>query len=247
MTKPPKQAPPRFMIVQRRPGRVQWLWPALGAVWVASLVLCWAWSVHRVAPGLPRLHQELQAARTQLRREHAGVETLRQREATLALSDRISRVANKEMEAALAAREDEIAELRADVAFYERLVGATAPKKGLNVHSTRFTREDGGNWRYAIVLTQNLDRDAVSLGELRFDIEGVHEGQLATIGWDRLHQAPSAPAREYSFRYFQQIEGSVMLPQGFTPQRVRVSMRGDDVSMEQVLAWNGANNDNGDS
>lgn len=247
MAKLPKKPPPRFMIVQRRSGRGPWLFVWLGAAWAISLTACWAWSLHRVAPQMPQIQQALQTTRLQLQHHRSTAEELQQREATLALSDRISRVANKEMQSALAEREDEIAELRADVAFYERLVGATAPKKGLNVHSTRFNREPGGNWRYAIVLTQNLDRDVVSLGELRFDIEGVHQGQLATIGWDQLHQAPSAPAQDYSFRYFQQLQGSVMLPPDFTPQRVRVSMRGDDVAMEQILAWNGTTDKNGDS
>ncbi|MEG3194101.1 DUF6776 family protein, partial [Lysobacter sp. D1-1-M9] len=41
----------------------------------------------------------------------------------------------------------------------------------------------------------------------------------------------------YSFRYFQQLDGSVMLPAGFTPQRVRVSLRGRDASLDQAIAW----------
>ncbi len=28
-----------------------------------------------------------------------------------------------------------------------------------------------------------------------------------------------------------------MLPEGFTPQRVRVSLRGDGTSLEQTLPW----------
>ncbi len=238
MAKSPQQAPPRFVIVQRQPARGPWLLVALGALWAGSLVGCWTFAVHRVAPGMSNLRQALETARQELQTRRSSGEALQQREATLLVSDRISRVANREMQSALAEREDEIAELRADVAFYERLVGSTAPKKGLNVHSTRFTREDGGNWRYEIVLTQNLDREVVSLGELRFDIEGVHDGQLATIGWDRLHQAPSAPAQDFSFRYFQQLEGSVMLPNDFTPQRVRVSMRREGRATEHILAWN---------
>jgi hypothetical protein len=49
----------------------------------------------------------------------------------------------------------------------------------------------------------------------------VRAGKLARIGWDELHQKQGAPAQAYSFRYFQQLEGSVILPAGFVPQRVR--------------------------
>jgi len=53
-------------------------------------------------------------------------------------------------------------------------------------------------------------------------------------------QQPAAPAQAYSFRYFQQLRGSVMLPEGFTPQRVRVSLRGDGAALEQTLPWGSA-------
>ncbi|MEG3191512.1 DUF6776 family protein [Lysobacter sp. D1-1-M9] len=251
MSNAPRKAPPSFVIVQRQPRRRWLLWLAVAVAWVMSLAAVWA-SCGYFAPERPagesaalhRLHQQL----GHYQERH---EALKQRVATLKRSDQISRVANKEIQSALAEREDEIADLRADVAFYERLVGATAPKKGLNVHSSRFEREVGGTWRYQIVLTQTLNRNAISLGELRFSVEGVYDGKLASIGWDELHQKRAAPGQDYSFRYFQQIEGSVMLPPGFTPQRVRVSLRGDGAAVDQTLAWttsdNGATASSGDS
>ncbi len=118
---------------------------------------------------------------------------------SLARSDQISRVANHEMQGALADRDDQIAALRADVAFYERLVGATAPRKGLAVHSAQFSREPGGTWRYRIVLTQTRNRDAVSLGELQFAVEGVQGGQLArSTGTACTRPTPRPPRRTRS-------------------------------------------------
>lgn len=239
MNPPPGKAPlPRYRVVPHRPDRRGRLWVVLVLVWASTLAGTWLWSRHIAAPGLPGISSALDTARQQARQYRNQVESLEQREATLLRSDQISRVANKEIQGALAEREDEIAELQADVAFYERLVGATAPKKGLNVHSAEFVPEAGGSWHYVMVLTQSLNRDVVSLGELRFSIEGVRDGRLATIDWNTLHQQSQAPAKQYSFRYFQQLKGSVMLPPGFTPQRVRVSLRGDGASVDQTLAWN---------
>ena len=48
------------------------------------------------------------------------------------------------------------------------------------------------------------------------------------------------PPQDYAFRYFQQLEGSVMLPPDFTPQRVRVSLRGEGAAVDQTMAWTGA-------
>jgi hypothetical protein len=160
---------------------------------------------------------------------------LRQRETTLRRSDQISRNANVELQATLAEREDEISGLRADVAFYERLVGSTGQRRGLNAHEAVFAPEAGGTWHFTTTLTQNLNRGAISKGSMRFSVEGVRAGKLASLKWDELLQKPGAPGQPFSFRYFQQLEGSVMLPAGFTPQRVRVQLNGGS---DQVFDWN---------
>lgn len=226
-----------YVILRRGPDRRR-LWAAAGVfAWLASVALAWMWSAGVAAPQLPAMTAALSAAKAELQQAQARLAALEQQRATLARSDQISRVANNAVQGELAAREEEIADLRANLAFYERLAGATGEPKGLNVHSAQFVAEPGGTWRYVIVLTQNLDRSAVSLGQLRFVIEGVRDGKLATIDWDALHQRTSAPAQKYSFRYFQQVQGSVMLPPDFTPQRVRVSLRGDHGSLDQAIAW----------
>lgn len=229
--------PPRFVIVQHRPGRRSLAWASFTLVWGLSLVGAWSWAGWRAAPRLGEVSAQLGVVSQQLRAYQHEVRELRQRQVTLSRSDQISRTANLQVQRELAQREREITRLRANTAFYERLGGATAPRRGLNVHSARFVAEAGGSWRYRMVLTQSLNRGAVSLGQLRFAVEGVRGGKLATIHWDELHQRAAAPAQTYSFRYFQQLDGSVMLPPGFTAQRVRVSLRGDDGSVEQTVAW----------
>lgn len=238
MIKPPRKAPPpRFTIVQQRPDRRPLIATVLVLAWMGTLAAAWIGAERRAAPRLPALTAELDATRSQLQHWRAQAETLQQREATLARSDQISRAANKEVQSVLSEREEEISDLRTNIAFYERLVGATGQAKGLSVHSAQFASEVGGTWRYQIVLTQNLNKGAISRGQLRFTVEGVRDGKLATVGWDELHQRHGVPAQDYSFRYFQQLGGSVMLPADFTPQRVRVSLQGGDVAVEQTLGW----------
>jgi hypothetical protein len=100
-----------------------------------------------------------------------------------------------------------------------------------------FRQQEGGGWKYIVTLTQNLNRGVISGGEMRFSVEGVKDGKLSTISWGQLLQKSSAGGQAYSFRYFQQLEGNVMLPQGFTPQRVTVSLRGGGQSVDQKFDW----------
>lgn len=165
-------------------------------------------------------------------------EELAQRVATLERSDQVSRGANTRLQSLLADREEEIAGLRADVDFYERLVGATSQRRGLSVHALRMRQQQPGAWHFTAVLTQNLNRGSVSTGQLTVSVEGSRAGKLTRLDWAALRQQPRAPGVDYSFRYFQEVEGDVFLPAGFTPVRViaRLQPRGGAV-VEHSVTW----------
>jgi hypothetical protein len=227
----PGPDPQRFVIVPHRPRVRAWLVVA-AITWALSLVAV-AWFATRLATPPPSGSSAIDGRKFASQNEE--LLELRQRTTTLRRSDQISRSANVELQATLAERDEEISGLRADVAFYERLVGSTGQRRGLNAHEVVFAPEAAGTWHYTITLTQNLNRGAISKGTMRFAVEGVRAGKLAGIKWDELLQKPGAPGQPFSFRYFQQLEGSVMLPAGFTPQRVRVQLNGGS---DQVFDWN---------
>ena len=232
--------PSRYRIVQRRPSRLWQVGLAAGAFWVVSLAIAWQWAERRAAPALADTTRRMRSAEQLLQAHESRLRRLSQRETTLSRSDQISRDANGDLQATLAERDEEIAALRGDVAFYERLVGPTQQRKGLNVFSSEFVPGAGSAWHYQIILTQNLNRGAISQGRMRFVVEGVRSGKLATVDWNQLNQRPAMPGQSYSFRYFQTMEGQVMLPQDFTPQRVRVLLDGEDVAVEQAFDWKSA-------
>jgi hypothetical protein len=227
----PGPDPQRFVIVPHRPRVRAWL-VAAAIAWALSLVAV-AWLATRLAAPPPSGASAIDGRKFASQNEE--LLELRQRVTTLRRSDQISRSANTDLQATLAERDEEISGLRADVAFYERLVGSTGQRRGLNAHEVVFAPEAAGTWHYTITLTQNLNRGAISKGTMRFAVEGVRAGKLAGIKWDELLQKPGAPGQPFSFRYFQQLEGSVMLPAGFTPQRVRVQLNGGS---DQVFDWN---------
>src|SRR5690606_37672797 len=236
-TAPMTEPAPRFRIVPRRRGSERTWKIAIAAAWLLSLAVVGLVSTRLAAPGLQYAREASRQAQREAEQRQRQLEELNQRVVTLERSDQISRAANTELQASLAERDEEIAALRADVAFYERLVGSTSQRKGLSVHSIEFAPEEGGTWRYRAVLTQNLNRGAISQGQMRFTIEGVRDGKLASIGWEELLQRGDAAGQAYSFRYFQELDGSVMLPRDFTPQRVRVLLRGNGGNAEQTFDW----------
>ncbi|MET0813753.1 MAG: DUF6776 family protein, partial [Pseudoxanthomonas sp.] len=156
----------------------------------------------------------------QLQAQQRKIDELEQRAATLARSDQISRDANGDLQGTLAERDEEIAGLRADVAFYERFVGATAQRRGLAVHELQLQPSSDMTWHFVATLTQNLNRGAVNAGRQQVSVEGLRGGTLQRLGWADLRQQPNAPGVEYSFKYFQRVEGDLVLPADFKPTRV---------------------------
>lgn len=232
MSTPP---PPRFEIVAQQSRVPRWLLALL--MFVLGLVVGGGalWWLRSPAAGDPQA--QLAASERRVGQQQAQIDELQQRVTTLSRSDQISREANRDVQSILAEKDEEIAGLRGDVAFYERFVGSSGPRRGLAVHSAEFAPEAGGSWRYEIVATQSINRGGLTQGQMRFAVEGVRDGKLTTVNWDELHQKSGAPAQDYSFRYFQRLGGSVILPAGFTPQRVKVTLRGGGANVEQAFAW----------
>ena len=177
-------------------------------------------------------------ARAQLAAQRERIAELEQQATTLARSDQVSREANRDLQRTLAERDEEIAGLRADVAVYERFVGSTAQRHGLAVHQLRMTPQPGGAWHFVATLTQNLNRGAVNDGRLKVSLEGTRQGRMQKLDWAQLRQQPDAPGVEFSFKYFQQVQGDVIVPAGLQPVRVVVRLepaRGQPV--EQSFTW----------
>lgn len=174
-------------------------------------------------------------ARERLQQQAQRIEALAQQAANLKRSDQVSRQANAELQATLAERDEEIAGLRADVAFYERLVGATGQRRGLAVHALQLRpQRDPRIWHFSATLTQTLNRGAISSGRLQLALEVSDGDRMRRLDWKVLRQQADADGVAYSFKYFQQIEGDIVLPVGIKPVRIGVRLQPE---AGPVLEW----------
>ncbi len=211
--------------------------PRLGFVLVllAALVLG-GWGAWRTfAPQPPN-------AGEQLGQQASRIDQLEQQVATLSRSDQISRQANSELQGELAERDEEVASLRADIAFYERFVGATGQRRGLSVHElTLVPQRDPQLWHVVATLTQNMNRGAVSRGRLQLIVEASEGGRMLKLDWAKLRQQKNAPGLDYSFKYFEQVEGDIVLPPGIKPVRVIARLLPQSgAAVEQSFTWGDA-------
>lgn len=210
----------------------------IATLWLLSLAGAWYVASKLAAPDLAGAGRSIGLQVEQIKENEQMLKQAQQQLATLRRSEQISRNANTELQSTLSDRDEEIEGLRADVAFYERLVGATAQRRGLTVHDIEFSPEVGGTWKFTATITQNLNRGSISQGSMKFSVEGISMGRLKTVPWEILVQKSDMAGKAYSFRYFQELEGSILLPSNFTPQRVKVALRGNNGQADQVFPWN---------
>ena len=226
----------RFVIVPHRP-RARLLAAVVLLAWLATLWGAFEFSRTISVPDHARVRDERDRLAGRLVEVSAAFDAERQRSAVLGRSDQVSRAANADLQQTLRERDEEIAALRGDLAFFERLVGGSAQRSGLAVHALSLSAAGAGNLHYALTLTQTLKRSGITRGEVTLQVEGVRAGKLATLDWPELRQGTDSAPQAFAFRYFQQLEGSIMLPDNFDPQRVRVLVKVDGNRVERLFPW----------
>lgn len=226
-------AAPRFVIRQVNPTRSRWVWLFAALVWVGTLTLA------VVATSL-FLASRPTAGAAAAHVDSLDTEALKMRIAVLERSEQVAKAALADLQRTLRDREEEIAGVRADLAFYGRLVGG-AKREGLAVHALSLKKvPDSRAWNFSATLTQNFKRGPETRGRLTLSVSGIADGKLRTLEWRDLGQQPESPGIEYAFKYFQQVNGTIMLPEGFEPNRVRASAEGGGNRSEQEFSWDEA-------
>jgi hypothetical protein len=221
----------------------------LAAVWIVSLVLVYGVVRYLVVPEVGPLERALSAARKNETALQAELDLARDGMSREARAREIAEMALEDMRQALGQRQDEVAALRADVSFYQRLIEGGAQQPGLWVHELKLQRDGdtaglGGMYRYRLTLAQNLKRGKNAEGEVEMAITGSRGGKLVRLGLDQLTSDTANPDMQYAFKYFQQLEGTILLPEDFEPSAIQISMkpRAGGSAVRREFAWADANN-----
>ena len=223
-----------FVIRRHDPAQLRRRWLLLAATWLGSLLVVAALvgSFVARAPDAERIARIAAAAKDN--------DALKARIAVLTRSEQVARAALTDVQQTLREREEEIDGLRADLAFYGRLVGGSK-REGLAVHAIVLKPVANSQaWNFTATLTQNFKRGQDIQGRLTLGVEGVTDGKLQALDWNALSQGQSSSGIEYRFKYFQQVEGTIMLPAGFMPNRVVVRADGGGGRVEQEFSWTDA-------
>jgi cell division protein FtsB len=180
---------------------------------------------HRQA--LNDIIEELEEEVAELKQEVALLETHRN----------IDREAYKEVESSLSSLQAKIVEQRDALAFYRGIVSPADGKPGLRVQDLTLTRgEEEREFNVRLVLVQSMQHDRKVSGDVHMSVQGSQDGADKSYELAELLPDDADSDWPFSFRYFQNFNRQLLLPNGFTPRLIRVEVRSKTRSIADIEA-----------
>ncbi len=167
--------------------------------------------------------------------------TLNQEIALLETHRDIDQEAYKDVEKSLANLQQKIQDQRDAIAFYRGIISPADGQRGLRVQDLRLSKgKDHRQYYIRLVLVQVMQHDRSVKGEVNFSLEGAQDGVATTYKLEKLIPADETSSWPFSFRYFQNFDRQLILPEGFRPERINIEVRSRTksiASVKQSFLW----------
>tara|TARA_B110000444_G_scaffold213046_1_gene209686 strand:+ start:1432 stop:2175 length:744 start_codon:yes stop_codon:yes gene_type:complete len=193
-----------------------------------------------------RSQQSDQATRQEMSEQLIAVETknldLRRQVALFDRTSVMDQRATEEVQETVLGLRDRIAQLEQDVVYYRQVVSAETEDTGLVISQLDIdaTREMN-RYRYKLVLRQqDADGDTFLTGHVNINLVGSQGEEQKILSLRDLSAEQDQLDIRLRFKYFQNIEGELVLPENFIPDRLQVaavSMEPVEKSINQNFSW----------
>lgn len=166
---------------------------------------------------------------------------LNEKNALIETHRNIDREAYTQVEASLTELQAKIQEQQDALAFYRGIVSPNDGLSGLRVQEFRLTRGgDEREYTIRLVLVQAMKHDRKVSGDVNLSVDGIEGGVKKSYTYDELIPEDGEQEWAFSFRYFQDFDRQLVLPDGFTPERVNVKVESRTrsiSSIEESYSW----------
>ncbi|MHB1951715.1 MAG: DUF6776 family protein [Acidiferrobacteraceae bacterium] len=159
--------------------------------------------------------------------------TLRQGLVIAERSLQMDRAAYRDLDQALNRSARRITRLEERVDLYRTVLSSPAPARGVAIERFTLRRASGQRYRYAVILVQPFEARRNASGRLYFKIKGESSGHPAEFAFP----GPVDKAIPVHFKYFQDLEGTLELPPGFSPKRIDVDVQTQGHEIQKGFSW----------
>lgn len=224
----------QLVVRHHHPQRYWLAWGVALAAAVMLIVLAYFYGEQRA--GFDRLAAiSLQTRYAELQQKNAN---LQEQLVAMQREREVDKAAHQQVQQSLEAEQNKLLNLQEQLAFYKGIVSPASGEEGIRVQSLRFT--SGGApqlYHYHLVLVQVRTKELKVSGSVAIKIFGAQQGKPMIL--DARNLAPNdKPVLNFAFQYFQNLEGDAILPGGFVPGRVQVTvMESGHGPVQQNFEW----------
>jgi hypothetical protein len=210
------------------------------AVTAVLLFIVWQLASTKVVPESEDLQNEVRFLSGELASIKDRLNRIQANQVIVEREADILRRANHLLREHESERQAELGQLQSQLDFYSRLAGTGGTQSGLDIYRAEvIPTESARVFQFILTLTQNIRRAAIISGRARVDIEGTMDDRPVTLYWSQVSDGET-PEPSFRFKYFQQVEGYLTLPEGFSPTRLLVTLeaKGQRKPVTRNYNWN---------
>ena len=164
---------------------------------------------------------------------------LSQQLANLEREKQVDQQAYTEIKSSLESMQNEISELKEEVAFYRGIAAPQDAAQGVRIQNLQLSGNDSERgYSYKLVLVQMTKGKSETRGEVKLTVQGLLNQVQKEYSFGEL--AGRDAVGKFQFKYFGQTEGDIILPADFIPTRVVVHVTVESPKrseVEEVFAW----------
>lgn len=171
---------------------------------------------------------EARAERDLLRDENRLLESqlagMQQQLVNAEQESRVDRESLEQVRDTIVTLRERIAQLEEDILFYKNIMSPEEDERGLVIGQLDLVALGEPGWyRYRVELRQQGDNQHLVNGHANVNIVGRGEdGSERSIPLRAVSESVEQQDLKLRFQYFQNIEGELRLPSGFTPEKVQI-------------------------
>lgn len=216
--------------------------PGWGRIVLAAtlvLLLAYVGGKRYVGKELIKARAQIELLEAELETAQSGADSDKTNNAVAVQEAAVLQAANNLLRESERKRQDEIASLKADLAFYRRLGGASGSQAALAIHHVELRRTGSPRvFELVFTLTQNIRWASVIAGDVNLSIDGIKGGKAVHLNESQL-LAENTAKLQFEFKYFQQLERLITLPEGFQANYLTLTLDTKDASknVEQTISW----------
>lgn len=239
MVKGSKQYPLR--IVEHHPWRRVLGVILLSAAVVAAVLFSYQFG-HKVGmAGQEKALSEVSRLQNELNSSRAQAEELQQRVTNLSMGAQIDRQASEDVRQEVIELKDQLAQMEEENSFYRNLMAPSGNNRGLTFGAVEVVDTDKPReYSFKVVMQQLATNHTLLNGSLTYTVVGKLNGVDATFSLSQLSEDVSTESIRLRFKYFQTVQGTMSLPQGFEPERIELVAKStgkEAVTIEKRFGW----------